>query len=93
MARKCRASYNLSLYQIDAMFASHTVDDLDSGDFNIFICWRIRPYGAFCSKTTIPSPGRSTAGLHTADGQPVHAYNLGYPGMSLTRICCCSTTR
>ncbi len=79
------ASYNLSLYQIDAMFASHTVDDLDSGDFNIFIVGDSSVWGFLLENDDTLAGQINRAGYHTADGQPVHAYNLGYPGMSLTQ--------
>ncbi|MBN2306318.1 MAG: hypothetical protein JXQ72_17680 [Anaerolineae bacterium] len=80
------AAYNLSLYQIDAMFASHTLAGTDKGNE-----YRVLLIGDSATWGILLEPGDTLTGqinandYRTADGQPVRAYNLGYPTMSLTK--------
>ena len=80
------ASYNLSLFQLDAMFASHTVtQDKAANEYRVLLIGDSATWGIQLK------PGDTLAGqinrgdYHTADGKRVRAYNLGYPTMSLTK--------
>jgi hypothetical protein len=80
------AAYNLSLYQIDAMFASHKLAGADHRDeYRVLLIGDSSVWGILLKpKDTLA--GQINAGnYHTADGRRVQAYNLGYPTMSLTK--------
>jgi hypothetical protein len=79
-------SYNLSLYNIPAMMASHTLARPKAADeFRIILIGDSATWGWFLeNKDTLA--GRINAGRYvTTDGRRVVAYNLGYPIMSLTK--------
>jgi hypothetical protein len=79
-------SYNLSLYNIPAMMASHTLArPKAAGEFRVILIGDSATWGWFLeNKDTLA--GRINAGRYvTADGRRVVAYNLGYPIMSLTK--------
>jgi hypothetical protein len=80
------AAYNFSLYQLDAMFASHEVYAPKPADeFRVLLLGDSSVWG------TLLMPEETLAGqinalqLTTADGQRIRAYNLGYPTMSLMK--------
>jgi hypothetical protein len=79
-------SYNLSLYQLDAMFASQSLAGTDhAGEFRVLLIGDSSVWGILL-KPEDTLAGQINAGHYrTADGQPVRAYNLGYPTMSLTK--------
>jgi hypothetical protein len=80
-------SYNLSLYDLDAMLASHRINAgvKPANEFRVFIIGDSSVWG------TLLRPEETLAGL--LDGQRVAApgartvrvYNLGYPTLSLTK--------
>lgn len=79
-------SYNLSLYNIPAMMASHEVAQEKSLDeFRVIIIGDSGTWGWYLeNKDTLA--GKINAGNYlTADGKVIRAYNLGYPVMSLTK--------
>jgi hypothetical protein len=78
-------AYNLSLYQIDAMFASHELDNAAHDAYRVLLIGDSSVWGILLEpKDTLA--GQINAGNHeTADGLPVRVYNLGYPTMSLTK--------
>jgi hypothetical protein len=79
-------SYNLSLFNIPAMMASHTLARPKAADeFRIILIGDSATWGWFLeNKDTLA--GRINAGRYvTTDGRRVVAYNLGYPIMSLTK--------
>lgn len=79
-------AYNLSLYQIDAMFASHKLAGADhDGEYRVLLIGDSSVWGILLKpKDTLA--GQINAGdYRTADGKRVRAYNLGYPTMSLTK--------
>jgi len=79
-------SYNLSLDNIPAMMASHTLARPKAADeFRIILIGDSATWGWFLeNKDTLA--GRINAGRYvTTDGRRVVAYNLGYPIMSLTK--------
>lgn len=80
-------SYNLSLFDLDAMFASLKLDGTPKYDneFRVFVIGDSSTWG------TLLKPEETLAGmlhageLKTANGKEVRVYNLGYPTLSLTK--------
>eukprot|EP00389_Voromonas_pontica_P001386 GDKH01002080.1.p1 GENE.GDKH01002080.1~~GDKH01002080.1.p1 ORF type:complete len:365 (-),score=153.32 GDKH01002080.1:13-1107(-) len=77
-------SYNLSLYNIPAMLASHTWAAADEDDFRVLLVGDSSVWGILLE------PGDTLAGQINrlgllVEGRPVRAYNLGYPTMSLLK--------
>lgn len=80
------ASYNLSLYQIDAMFAAHALDGADrAGEFRVLLVGDSSVWGILLEPDDTLAGQINRADLRTASGERVRAYNLGYPTMSLTK--------
>jgi hypothetical protein len=78
-------AYNFSLYQLDAMFASHAVSQPKAADE-----FRVIVFGDSSVWGTLLRPAETLAGqleaLHlTANDKRVRVYNLGYPTMSLLK--------
>ena len=81
-----RESYNLSLFNLDAMFASHVVSGATraQNEYRVFLLGDSSVWG------TLLRPEETLAGqinlksIH-ACGKNVRAYNLGYPTISLTK--------
>jgi len=78
-------SYNLSLYNIPAMMASHTWADANAGDFNVLLLGDSSVWGILLEPDDTLAGQINRLGLRAADGRPVRAYNLGYPTMSLLK--------
>ena len=81
-----RESYNLSLYNLDAMFASHVI----SGNQKAPDEYRVILIGDSSVWGTLLTPEQTLAGSLnarplTACGKSVRVYNLGYPTISLTK--------
>jgi len=80
-------AYNVSLYDLEAMFASHEIDRGKKPDDE----FRIILIGDSATWGTLLEPQDTLGGLinqdqlTTADGKTVTAYNLAYPTMSLTK--------
>jgi len=79
-------AYNLSLYNIDAMFASHVLAGAEKAPDEL----RVLLIGDSSVWGTLLTPGQTLAGqlnatAITACNKKVHAYNLGYPTISLTK--------
>ncbi|MCL4273081.1 MAG: hypothetical protein KJZ77_04360 [Anaerolineales bacterium] len=81
-----KQSYNLSLFDLDAMFASHVIAGTPKSDdeFRVIIVGDSSVWG------TLLKPEETLAGQLNADnlnacGKNVNAYNLGYPTISLTK--------
>lgn len=80
-------SYNLNLYNLEAMFASHRVADAEKADdeFRVFVIGDSSVWGFLLeNEDTLPA-ALNRAGLHSADGKRVVFYNLGHPTISLTK--------
>ncbi len=80
------ASYNLSLFDVDAMFASHKL----AGTPKAADEYRVLLIGDSSVWGTLLKPEETLAGqLNAAQvgacGETVRAYNLGYPTISLTK--------
>ena len=79
-------SYNLSLYNLDAMFASHILNagSKPESEYRVLVIGDSSVWG------TLLRPEQTLAGqLDSADmvlcGKRVRVYNLGYPTISLTK--------
>jgi hypothetical protein len=81
-----REAYNFSLFDLDAMFASHELHGAKDGE-----SLRILIIGDSSVWGTLLQPEETLAGqlnrldLMTRDGRPIRFYNLGYPTLSLTK--------
>ena len=80
-------SYNLSLYDIDAMFASHklSASPKPSNEFRVFVIGDSAAWGTLLKPEETLAGLLDTAGLRTASGKQVRVYNLGYPTLSLMK--------
>ena len=81
-----REAYNLSLYNLDAMFASHILSGMEktSDELRVLLIGDSSVWG------TLLTPGQTLAGQLnatpiTACEKTVRAYNLGYPTISLMK--------
>jgi hypothetical protein len=81
-----REAYNLSLYNVDAMFASHVLAGREKAadEFRVLLIGDSSVWG------TLLTPGQTLAGLLNANrfnvcGRMIDVYNLGYPTISLTK--------
>jgi hypothetical protein len=83
---EARESYNLSLFDVDAMFASHVLSGTPKTDDE----YRVLLIGDSSVWGTLLTPEQTLAGQLnasslTACGKPVRVYNFGYPTISLTK--------
>ncbi|HEX6270860.1 MAG TPA: SGNH/GDSL hydrolase family protein [Anaerolineales bacterium] len=81
-----RQAYNLSLFDIDAMFASHVLAGAEKAPDE----YRVLLIGDSSVWGTLLTPQQTLAGQLNASpivacGKEVHAYNLGYPTISLMK--------
>ena len=81
-----RESYNLSLYSLDAMFASHILSGTEKTPDEL----RVLLIGDSSVWGTLLTPEQTLAGQLNANSitacdKNVRAYNLGYPTISLTK--------
>lgn len=81
-----RESYNLSLFNLDAMFASHVLAGREKtpDEYRVLLIGDSSVWG------TLLTPEQTLAGQLNANsfeacGRTVQAYNLGYPTISLTK--------
>lgn len=80
------ASYNLSLFSLEAMFAAHEVARAPARDeFRVLLIGDSAAWGILLRPEETLAGQINAAGLVAADGRRVRAYNLGYPTMSLTK--------
>lgn len=80
-------SYNLSLYDLDAMFASLRLKGTPktSNEFRVFVVGDSSTWGTLLRPQETLAGLLDGAGLITKDGRQVRVYNLGYPTLSLTK--------
>jgi hypothetical protein len=79
-------AYNLSLYQIDAMFASHKLAGAaHDGEYRVLLIGDSSVWGILLKPEDTLAGQINAGNYRTADGRRVRAYNLGYPTMSLTK--------
>lgn len=80
-------AYNLSLYQLDAMFASHELADRPkpTDEFRVILIGDSSTWGLLLRPDQTLAAYLNAAGYTLPDGRRIRAYNLGYPVMSLTK--------
>lgn len=81
-----RASYNLSLFDLDAMFASHALTGADKArdEYRVLLIGDSSVWGTLLTPEETLA-GQINANRFAACGRVVRAYNLGYPTISLTK--------
>ena len=81
-----REAYNLSLFDIDAMFASHIIDGAPKAaqEYRVVLIGDSSIWGTLLTPEQTLA-GQLNAGNITACGKHVRAYNLGYPYISLAQ--------
>lgn len=80
-------SYSLSLFNLDAMFASHEIaaGPKPDGEYRVLVVGDSSVWGYLLSPGDTLSAQINAAGLRLQDGRQVRAFNLGYPVMSVTK--------
>jgi hypothetical protein len=80
-------AYNLSLYNLDAMFASHELaaGPKPAGEYRVFLIGDSSTWGFLLPSDQTLAAYLNAAGYTLPDGRQVRFYNLGYPVMSLTK--------
>jgi hypothetical protein len=79
-------SYNLSLYNMDAMFAAHIVASKPpKNEYRVFIIGDSSVWGTLLKPEETLAGQLNSMHLTTCEGRPVHFYNLGYPTLSVTK--------
>ena len=80
-------AYNLSLYDLEAMLASHEISCVSKpqDEFRIILIGDSAAWGTLLKPEETLSGLINAENLTTADGKQVRAYNLAYPTLSLTK--------
>lgn len=80
-------AYNLSLFNLEAMFAAHelTADPKPFDEYRVLIVGDSSVWGFLLEPENTLSAYINAKQLTAPDGQTIHAHNLGYPTMSLTK--------
>jgi hypothetical protein len=80
-------SYNISLYNLDAMLASHKLNagTKPADEFRVIVIGDSSVWGTLLRPEETLAGMLDAQGLSTADGRVVRVYNLGYPTLSLTK--------
>jgi hypothetical protein len=79
-------SYNLSLFNLPAMFASHEVNRDKAGDeFRVLFIGDSATWGFLLENDDTLAGQINAGGYRLDDGRRVMAYNLGYPSMTVTK--------
>jgi hypothetical protein len=80
-------SYNLNLYNLDAMFASLKLTGMPkaSDEFRVFVIGDSSVWGFILQNKDTLAGALNAANLDSADGLRVVFYNLGYPVASLSK--------
>lgn len=80
-------AYSLSLFNLEAMFASHAIaaSPKPADEFRVVLIGDSSTWGYLLENQDTLAGQLNAAGLALPDGRRVRAYNLGYPVMSLTK--------
>lgn len=80
-------AYNLSLFQLEAMFASHKLagGPKPADEFRVIVIGDSSVWGFLLENEHTLSAYLNRAGITLPSGRIVRAYNLGYPVMSVTK--------
>src|SRR5215216_1257195 len=83
---EAREAYNRSLFDLDAMFASHVIDDTPktSKEYRVLLIGDSSVWGTLLTPEQTLA-GQLNAKALTACGKNVQVYNLGYPYISLAQ--------
>ena len=78
---------NLSLYNLDAMFASHELaaGSKPAGEYRVFVIGDSSTWGFLLPSDQTLAAYLNAGGYTLSDGRQVRVYNLGYPEMSLAK--------
>ena len=80
------AAYNLSLFDIDAMFAAHEIAAPKAdNEFRVVVVGDSSVWGTLLRPEETLIGQLNTLGLESADGRAMRFYNAGYPTISLTK--------
>jgi hypothetical protein len=80
------AAYNLSLFPLDAMFASHTLAGTDKGgEYRVLLIGDSAVWGIMLEPEDTLAGQINRGDYRAADGRRMRTYNLGYPTMSLIK--------
>ncbi|MCX6100233.1 MAG: hypothetical protein NTV92_02180, partial [Candidatus Bipolaricaulota bacterium] len=79
-------SYNLSLFNLDAMFASHVIADgpKPANEFRVIVIGDSSTWGTLLRPEETLTGQLDAAGLSLC-GKRIRVYNLGYPTISMTK--------
>lgn len=79
------AAYNFSLYNFEAMFASHRLaaGPKPADEFRVLLMGDSSTWGTLLRPEETLAGQLDAAGLYSADGRRMAFYNLGYPTLSL----------
>ncbi len=79
-------SYNLSTFNLPAMFASHTLQRPKAADeFRVLLIGDSGTWGWFLENEETLAAQLNEMGLMAENGRAVRVYNLGYPVMALSK--------
>src|SRR4030042_5226234 len=80
-------AYNISLYNLDSMFASHELaaNDKPADEYRVLIIGDSSAWGFLLKPENTITAYINAANIQSGDDRFVRAYNLGYPTMSLTK--------
>ncbi len=80
-------AYNLSLYDLEAMFASHEIHagPKPADEYRIILIGDSATWGTLLEPQDTLSGLINADGLTASDGRTVRAYNLAYPSMSIAK--------
>lgn len=80
-------AYNFSLFNFEAMFASHKLDGSikPADEFRVIVVGDSSTWGTLLRPQQTLAGLLDAANLRSADGRKVRVYNLGYPTLSLLK--------
>ena len=80
-------AYNLSLYNLEAMFASHELaaGDKPADEYRVLLIGDSSVWGYLLKPEDTLSAYLNSANLKSSNGRFVRVYNLGYPTLSLAK--------
>jgi hypothetical protein len=80
-------SYNLSLFNLPAMFASHVLaaGPKPADEYRVLVVGDSSVWGTLLKPEQTLAGQLDAAGLKSCDGRIIRVYNLGYPTISLTK--------
>ncbi len=80
-------AYNLSLYNLEAMFASHVLaaNNKSPDEYRVLIIGDSSVWGYLLKPEDTLTGYINAANLKVSGGRSLRAYNLGYPTLSLTK--------